>query len=320
MHIDPRVAVKRSTVIPVPRRVISAGGHRQSPSLSCAAHASQRGLRGRRGARARRGSAAAPSTWSSACAPATSPSSTTVNIDRIAAEELIATGASGRAQRLAIHRRPLPERRAADAGPRRHRPLDVPDAGPFELLDDGDRLTVDGGTVSVAGQDVLRGRVLGAEELDAPASTSSASGSTRRSPNSPRTRSPTSARRPTCSPAGSSSRRPGPRFRDRHVLIVVRGERHRRDLKALRAYIRDVRPLIVAVDGGADGVLEAGLKPDLILGDMDSASDEALALRRRADRPRLPRRPRPRPRAAARGRARRTRSSPPPAPARTWRC
>ena len=65
-------------------------------------------------------------------------------------------------------------------------------------------------------------------------------------------------------------------FRDRHVLIVVRGERHRRDLKALRAYIRDVRPLIVAVDGGADGILEAGLKPDMILGDMDSASDASL--------------------------------------------
>jgi len=65
-------------------------------------------------------------------------------------------------------------------------------------------------------------------------------------------------------------------FRDRHALIVVRGDRHRRDLKALRAYIRDVRPLIVAVDGGADGVLEAGLRPDVILGDMDSASDAAL--------------------------------------------
>ena len=37
-----------------------------------------------------------------------------------------------------------------------------------------------------------------------------------------------------------------------------------------------MRPLIVAVDGGADGVLEAGLKPDMILGDMDSASDAAL--------------------------------------------
>ena len=60
------------------------------------------------------------------------------------------------------------------------------------------------------------------------------------------------------------------------MLIVVRGDRHRRDLKALRAYIRDVRPIVVAVDGGADGCLEAGLKPDVILGDMDSAGDAAL--------------------------------------------
>src|SRR6185436_6016117 len=65
-------------------------------------------------------------------------------------------------------------------------------------------------------------------------------------------------------------------FRDRQVLIVVRGEHHRRDLQALRAYVRDVRPLVVAVDGGADGVLEAGMKPDVIVGDMDSAGDEAL--------------------------------------------
>ena len=65
-------------------------------------------------------------------------------------------------------------------------------------------------------------------------------------------------------------------FRDRHVLIVVRGPDYKEDLAALGAYIRDVRPLIVAVDGGADAVLEAGFKPDMILGDMDSATDAAL--------------------------------------------
>ncbi len=65
-------------------------------------------------------------------------------------------------------------------------------------------------------------------------------------------------------------------FRDRHVLIVVRGPDYREDLAALGAYIRDVRPLIVAVDGGADAVLEAGFKPNVILGDMDSATDAAL--------------------------------------------
>lgn len=65
-------------------------------------------------------------------------------------------------------------------------------------------------------------------------------------------------------------------FRDRHALIVVRGPDYREDLNALNAYIRDRRPLIVAVDGAADAVLERGLKPDVILGDMDSATDRAL--------------------------------------------
>ena len=65
-------------------------------------------------------------------------------------------------------------------------------------------------------------------------------------------------------------------FRDRPALIVVRGVDHRRDLKALRPYIADVRPVLVGVDGGADALCEAGYKPDMIVGDMDSASEPAL--------------------------------------------
>lgn len=65
-------------------------------------------------------------------------------------------------------------------------------------------------------------------------------------------------------------------FRDRSTLLVVRGVEHQRDLRALRPFIRDKRPLIVAVDGGAEAVLEAGLTPDMIVGDMDSAGEQAL--------------------------------------------
>lgn len=66
-------------------------------------------------------------------------------------------------------------------------------------------------------------------------------------------------------------------FRGRHALVVVRGHDYRNDLKALRAYIREFQPVLVAVDGGADALLEFGLKPDIIIGDFDSVSEEALA-------------------------------------------
>jgi uncharacterized membrane-anchored protein len=62
----------------------------------------------------------------------------------------------------------------------------------------------------------------------------------------------------------------------RHVLVVVRGYNYREDLVTLRHYVREYKPVLIGVDGGADALLEEGLKPHLIVGDMDSISDEAL--------------------------------------------
>lgn len=62
----------------------------------------------------------------------------------------------------------------------------------------------------------------------------------------------------------------------RHVLVVVRGYDYREDLETLKPYIRDVRPVLIGVDGGADAIRDAGFAPDIIVGDMDSVSDEAL--------------------------------------------
>ena len=62
----------------------------------------------------------------------------------------------------------------------------------------------------------------------------------------------------------------------RHVLVVVRGYSYKEDLVALRPYIREYKPVIIGVDGGADAVLEAGLTPHMIVGDMDSVTDKAL--------------------------------------------
>jgi len=66
------------------------------------------------------------------------------------------------------------------------------------------------------------------------------------------------------------------RFRDRQALVVARGPGHKRDLRIVRPYVRDFKPVLIAVDGGADALLEEGLKPDVIVGDMDSVSDATL--------------------------------------------
>ena len=65
-------------------------------------------------------------------------------------------------------------------------------------------------------------------------------------------------------------------MRDKHVLVVARGYRYKEDLRTLRPYIREFRPVLLGVDGGADALLRAGYRPNLIVGDMDSVSDEAL--------------------------------------------
>ena len=65
-------------------------------------------------------------------------------------------------------------------------------------------------------------------------------------------------------------------FRDRHALVVARAPEAKRDLRIVRSYIREFKPILIGVDGGADRLLEAGYSPDVVVGDMDSVSDKAL--------------------------------------------
>ncbi|HEY2299538.1 MAG TPA: putative cytokinetic ring protein SteA [Jatrophihabitans sp.] len=63
----------------------------------------------------------------------------------------------------------------------------------------------------------------------------------------------------------------------RHVVVVVRGFDEAKELKSLKHYIREYKPVLIGVDGGADALLDAGFKPHIIVGDMDAVSDAALA-------------------------------------------
>ena len=65
------------------------------------------------------------------------------------------------------------------------------------------------------------------------------------------------------------------RIRGRHALVVVRGHDYKHDLRTLRPYIKEYKPVLIAVDGGADALLDRGLTPDIIIGDFDSLSENA---------------------------------------------
>jgi uncharacterized membrane-anchored protein len=198
-----------------------------------------------------------------------------LNIDRIAAEELIAAGATA-----VVNAARSTDGRYPNSGPvllarAGVALIDVEVGDPFEELQDGAQIEIRGGAVSADGVVVLKGMRLTAPELErrfddlrdrVDAALADFAENT-----------VAHVRQETDLLTGSIEFPPTrTTFRDRHVLIVVRGDGHERDLKALRAYVRDVRPVVVAVDGGADGALKAGMKPDVIVGDMDSAGDAAL--------------------------------------------
>jgi len=65
-------------------------------------------------------------------------------------------------------------------------------------------------------------------------------------------------------------------FHGRHALVAVRGYDFKEDMRALKPYIREMKPILIGVDGGADAIMESGFTPDIIVGDMDSVTDEAL--------------------------------------------
>jgi uncharacterized membrane-anchored protein len=199
-----------------------------------------------------------------------------LNIDRVSAEELIAAGVLAVLNCRASSSGSYPNlgpQLLVEAGIQL---VDLPDDSLFERLRERERIIVRGGEVLRSGGELLaRGEVLDLA----------------------RVRAETDARRREVGEALErfahntiehmreerellAGRIELPLFatdfRDRSALVVVRGVGCRRDLRTLRPFIRDMRPVLVAVDGGAEALLESGLCPDMIVGDMDSAGESAL--------------------------------------------
>ncbi len=197
------------------------------------------------------------------------------NLDRIAAEELAA-----RRVRAVVNVSASSDGSFPNAGPlilvRAGVPLiDAPGAPLFEELSDGEPVVVEGGRVYGHGRLLAEGRLLEADQLarDLDQQRRVIDGALLDF-----TENTMSHIREEGELLTGAIDFPDTRtsFRDRHALVVVRGADHLKDFRALKAYIRDVRPILVGVDGGANTILDEGFKPDIVLGDMDSAGEEAL--------------------------------------------
>jgi uncharacterized membrane-anchored protein len=197
------------------------------------------------------------------------------DIDRVSAEELVESGV-----RVVVNIAHSQSGRFPNPGPLTLvrggvRLIDVPGAKLFDAVHEGELLTIRGAGVYRNGTCVASGRILGADELEAVLAEQ-------------RSR-VTEALEAFADNTMRYLREEGKllaegidfppletRFRDRHALVVARGPGYKRDLRIVRPYLRDFKPVLIAVDGGADALLEAGYTPDVIVGDMDSVSDAAL--------------------------------------------
>ena len=197
------------------------------------------------------------------------------DLDRVSAEELIQTGVCA-----VVNVSPSTTGRFPNPGPLELvrggvRLIDTPGAALFDDLQDGELVTVRGGAIWRNGDCVATGilldeaaleRALAEQRAQVGAAIQSFADNTLRH------------LREEAGVLVDGVEFPAltTRFRDRHALVVARGPGYKRDLRIVRPYIRDFRPVLVAVDGGADALLEVGLEPDVIVGDFDSTSDAAL--------------------------------------------
>ncbi len=197
------------------------------------------------------------------------------DLDRVSAEELAETGV-----RAVVNVASSSTGRFPNPGPLELvragvRLIDAPGARLFDEVSDGDLLRIDRGAVWRNGTLLVEGVELDAETLQTALDQQQSRVSHALEAFAENTLLHLREEAGALA-AGIDVPQLRTRFRDRHALIVARGPGYKSDLRMVRPYVRDFRPVLVAVDGGADALREVGLSADMIVGDFDSVSDEAL--------------------------------------------
>lgn len=153
--------------------------------------------------------------------------------------------------------------------------IDEVGRGVFDEVREGQTIAVEGDSVLADGREVARGRRMSVAEVEA-AMEAAKAGIGDALDEFARNTLQFLDKEKALLTDGTGIPRVRTPLKDRHVMVVVRGYDYKQDLRALRPYIREMKPVLLGVDGGADALMEVGLTPKIILGDMDSVSDAAL--------------------------------------------
>ncbi|ASW54734.1 putative cytokinetic ring protein SteA [Plantactinospora sp. KBS50] len=198
-----------------------------------------------------------------------------VDLDRVAADSLVAVGVSA-----VLNAKPSVSGRYPNLGPEVLIGAGIPlvdDLGEsaFQQIHEGDAVRVDGNTVLVNDEPVAHGIRQDAESVAKAMADAREGLSVQLEAFAANTMDYLKQERDLLLD-GVGVPDVDTHIRGRHCLIVVRGYDYKADLDVLRPYIREFKPVLIGVDGGADALVEAGYTPDMIIGDMDSVTDDVL--------------------------------------------
>ncbi|MBQ1024795.1 putative cytokinetic ring protein SteA [Micromonospora sp. C95] len=198
-----------------------------------------------------------------------------VDLDRVAADSLVAVGVGA-----VLNAKPSVSGRYPNLGPEVLIAAGIPllddlGEGVFERIREGDTVRIEGNTVYLDDDPVAHGSLQDAESV-AKAMTDAREGlSVQLEAFAANTMDYLKQERDLLLD-GVGVPEIATEVQGRHCLIVVRGYDYKADLDVLRPYIREFKPVLIGVDGGADALVEAGYTPDMIIGDMDSVTDDVL--------------------------------------------
>lgn len=151
----------------------------------------------------------------------------------------------------------------------------VDELGPelFTVMRDGDQVRVDEGTVHARKDRTLEGRLLDAGVVEAQM-LEAAAGLGHQLDSFTHNSTEFLRREQELLLHGEGVPVPSTKIADRPAVVVVAGEAYETELRSVRRFVAEQKPVLIGVDRAADALVKARLKPDIVVISADAHDDE----------------------------------------------